>query len=131
MPSVTSSSGPVVVTGASGYIGSHVVLALLQRGYEVRACITDPSNPIKSDPLLAMNDAGHPGSLTLYKANLLEEGSYDAPLAGCCALLHVGTAMGYGGANSPQQVYDGAVGGTENVMASVLRAGTVKRVVYR
>ena len=130
MPSVTSSDGPVAVTGASGYIGSHVVIALLKRGYQVRACITDPGNPLKSDHLLALNGEGHPGSVTLHKANLLEEGSYDAPFAGCCAILHVGTAMGYGGANNPQQVYDGAVGGTKNVMKSVQRAGTIKRFVY-
>ena len=130
MPAVTPSDGPVAVTGASGFIGSHTVLTLLKRGYQVRACITDPSNATKTEPLLAMNDAGHPGRVTLHRANLLEEGSYDAPFAGCCAVLHVGTAMGYGGANKPQEVYDGAVGGTHNVMGSVQRAGTVKRFVY-
>ena len=130
MPSVGPSDGPVVVTGASGFIGSHAVLSLVKRGYEVRACITDPGNPTKTDHLLAMNDAGHPGRVTLHQANLLEEGSYDAPLAGSCALLHVGTAMGYGGANKPQEVYDGAVGGTRNVMGSLQKAPTVKRLAY-
>ena len=94
MPAVTASDGPVAVTGASGYIGSHVVTALMRRGYAVRACITDPSNPIKSHHLLALNDAGHPGRVTLHQANLLEEEIYDAPFADCCAILHVGTAMG-------------------------------------
>lgn len=130
MPSVTPSDGPVAVTGASGFIGSHVVSSLVKRGYQVRACITDPSNPIKCDHLLALNSAVHPGSVALHEANLLAEGSYDAPFADCCAVLHVGTAMGYAGANKPQQVYDGAVDGTRNVMASVRRAGTIKRIVY-
>ena len=48
MPLVTASEGPVAVTGASGYIGSHVVTALMRRGYAVRACITDPSNPSRA-----------------------------------------------------------------------------------
>ena len=122
MPSVSASTGPVAVTGASGYIGSHVVLALLKRGYRVRACITDPGNPAKRDFLLALNEAGNAGSVSLHRANLLEEGSYDAALAGCCAVLHVGSALGYGGANDPQQVYDGAVEGTQNVMRSVAKA---------
>ncbi len=130
MPHVSPYNGPVAVTGASGFIGSHVVATLVGRGYQVRACITDPDNPVKADHLRAMNDDGQPGRVTLHKANLLEEGSYEAPLADCCGLFHVGTAMAYGGANNPQQVYDGAVSGTENVMRSVANAGTIKRVVY-
>ena len=129
MPTVSPALGPVAVTGASGFIGSHVVLALARKGYAVRACITDPGNPLKTEHLLAMNE-GHPGSVTLHQANLLEEGSYDAPFAGCCAVMHVGTAMGYGGANKPQQVYDAAVGGTQNVVRSLQKAGTVRRIVY-
>ena len=49
MPAVTSSSGPVAVTGASGYIGAHTIISLLQRDYEVRACVTGLSNPNKTE----------------------------------------------------------------------------------
>jgi len=118
------------VTGASGYVGSHVVIALMKRGYAVRACVTDPSNPDKVDHLEALNEAGHPGRLELYRANLLEPGSYDGPFEGCSAVLHVGTAMGYGGVNNSRQVYEGAVGGTRNVLGSVQKAGTVRRLIY-
>ena len=50
MPAVTQADGPVAVTGASGYIGTHTVIALMKRGYAVRACITDPDNPDKTEP---------------------------------------------------------------------------------
>ncbi len=129
MPSVTSSNGPVAVTGASGYIGAHTIVALLKRGYEVRACLTDTSNPAKTEFLLAMNDE-YQGCVSLYQANLLESGCYDEVFAGCSAVLHVGTPMGYGGSNNPQQVYDGALEGLKNVIDSVKKAGTVKRIVY-
>ncbi len=130
MSSVTSSHGPVAVTGASGYIGAHSVIALMKRGYEVRACITDNGNPDKTDHLTALNNGDYPGKLTLHQANLLDKGSYDDAFADCSAVLHVGTAMGYGGANNPQQVYDGAINGTRNVIDSIKKAGTVRRVVY-
>jgi bifunctional dihydroflavonol 4-reductase/flavanone 4-reductase len=130
VPSVTAADGPVAVTGASGYIGSHVVIALMKRGYNIRACVTDQSRPEKTDHLLKLNNGVYPGRLELVTANLLVEGSYDDAFAGCSAVMHVGTAMGYGNANSPRQVYDGAVIGTTNVLNSVKKAGTVKRVVY-
>ena len=130
MPPVTSLDGPVAVTGASGYVGSNVVIALMKRGYTVRACVTNPSNPDKTEHLLALNAGQHPGRLELHAANLLEAGSYDDPFADCSAVLHVGTAMGYGGANSSRQIYDGAVDGTRNVLASVKKAGTVRRLIY-
>ncbi len=129
MPSVTSSDGPVAVTGASGFIGAHTVIALLKRGYDVRACVTDISNPDKTHFLMALNDQ-HPGNVTLHQANLLEEGSYDMAFADCSAVLHVGTPMGYGGANNPRQVYEGAINGVTNIVNSVKKSGSVKRLVY-
>ena len=44
MPSVTASNGPVAVTGASGYVGSQVVAALMKRGYTVHACQLRPES---------------------------------------------------------------------------------------
>lgn len=38
--------------------------------------------------------------------------------------------MGYGGANDFRQIFTGAVEGTQNVLASVKKSGTVKRFVY-
>ena len=37
-----SVKGPVVVTGASGFVGSWLVMKLLQAGYTVRATVRDP-----------------------------------------------------------------------------------------
>ena len=69
MPSVTPSNGPVAVTGASGYVGSQVVIALMKRGYTVHACVTDLNNSDKTDHLKAQNDAGHAGRLELFAAH--------------------------------------------------------------
>ncbi len=129
MPAVTSSSGPVAVTGASGYIGAHTIISLLQRGYDVRACVTDLSNPNKTGFLKRLNGQ-YDGSITLHQANLLEAGSYDDIFAECSAVLHVGQPMGYAGNNSPQEVYDGSVGGITNITGSINKVGTIKRLVY-
>ncbi len=130
MAAVTSAQGPVAVTGASGQIGSHVVAALVKHGYLVRACVRDEANPDKTAHLLALNSGAYPGRVELRTANLLESGSYDDVFADCIAILHVGTPMGYGNANSPRQVHDGALVGTRNVLDSVKKVGSIKRFVY-
>jgi nucleoside-diphosphate-sugar epimerase len=130
MPAVTSSDGPVAVTGASGYVGSQVVMVLIKHGYTIHACVTDLNNPDKTKHLLALNNEDFPGYVELFSGNLLEEGSYDTPFNNCSAVLHAGTPMAYGNANNPRQVYEGAVNGTKNVLNSVKKVGTVKRFIY-
>ncbi len=38
--------------------------------------------------------------------------------------------MSYGGRNGPREVYNGAVEGTKNVLDSIRKADSVKRLVY-
>jgi bifunctional dihydroflavonol 4-reductase/flavanone 4-reductase len=38
----SATKGPVVVTGASGFVGSWLVMKLLHAGYTVRATVRDP-----------------------------------------------------------------------------------------
>ena len=130
MPSIKAEDGVVAVTGASGYVGAHVVGVLMRRGYRVRACVTDINNSEKTDHLLSMNDQGLAGSVELFAANLLEAGSYDSIFENAVGVMHVGTPMGYGNANNPQEVYDGAIRGTNNVLDSIIKAGTVRRLIY-
>ena len=130
MPSVTPSDGPVAVTGASGYVGSHVVVALVKHGFTVHACVTDLNNHDKTNHLKDLNKSEYSGHVELFSANLLEVDSYDTPFRGCSAVLHAGTPMGYGGANNPRQVYDGAINGTKSVLKSAKNVGTVKRFIY-
>jgi nucleoside-diphosphate-sugar epimerase len=130
MANVKPSDGPVAVTGGSGYIGSHCIIKLMQRGYKVRACLRDTKNPDKTEFLLALNKAGLPGNVELFEANLLNDGSYDEIFKDCCAVLHAGTPVAYANAYSPRQVYDGAINGTKNVFNSIKKSGTIKRVVY-
>ena len=121
-----SAKGPVVVTGASGFVGSWLVMKLLQAGYTVRATVRDPgelhclvlrrrrsaSNSIRSSsqtlirsvscppanvektkPLLDL--PGAPERLSLWKADMAEEGSFDDPIRGCTGVFHVATPMDF------------------------------------
>ena len=124
------SDGPVAVTGASGYIGSNVVLNLVEAGYTVRGCVRDANREDKTSYLLAMNESG-PGSIELFECDLFKasEGAYDEAFAGCVAVFHVAADLGNDksyGKPDPQRVFDGCMTSTRGVLESVRKAGTVK-----
>ncbi|XP_015573870.1 phenylacetaldehyde reductase-like isoform X3 [Ricinus communis] len=77
-----SRKGKVVcVTGGSGFIASWLVKLLLQRGYTVKATVSDLCNPRKTDHLCALDGAEE--RLYLFKANLVDEGAFDPIVEGC------------------------------------------------
>ncbi|PON38776.1 NAD(P)-binding domain containing protein, partial [Trema orientale] len=82
-----SGTGKVVcVTGASGYIASYLVKLLLLRGYTVKASVRDPSDPKKTEHLISLDGAKE--RLHLFKADLLDEGSFDSVVDGCEGVFH-------------------------------------------
>ena len=81
---------PVCVTGASGFLGLQLVKQLLEKGYTVHATVRDPSNAVKTEALHAIekNAGSNGGKLVLFKADLLEEGSFDEAVKGCACVFH-------------------------------------------
>ncbi|CAN4123162.1 unnamed protein product [Withania somnifera] len=117
----------VCVTGASGYIASWLVKFLLQRGYTVKATVRDPNDSKKTEHLTSLDGAKE--RLHLFKANLLEEGAFDAVVDGCEGVFHTASPF-YLGAKDPQEeLIDPAVKGTLNVLGSVAKTPSVRRVV--
>ncbi|XP_022153022.1 cinnamoyl-CoA reductase 1-like [Momordica charantia] len=117
----------VCVTGASGYIASWIVKFLLRRGYTVKASVRDPSDPIKTAHLLALDGAAE--RLHLFKANLLEEGSFDSAVQGCEGVFHTASPFFHSVSDPQAELIDPALKGTLNVLKSVAKSSTVKRVV--
>uniref|UniRef100_A0A2N9HKF3 NAD-dependent epimerase/dehydratase domain-containing protein n=1 Tax=Fagus sylvatica TaxID=28930 RepID=A0A2N9HKF3_FAGSY len=117
----------VCVTGASGYIASWLVKLLLQRGYRVKATVRDPSDPNKTEHLLALDGAKE--RLHLFKADLLEEGSFDSVVDGCEGVFHTASPF-YHIVTDPQaELIDPALKGTLNVLRSCAKVPSIKRVV--
>lgn len=117
----------VCVTGASGFIASWLVKLLLESGYVVRATVRDLGNPEKTKHLLALGGAKE--RLQLVKANLLEEGTFDAAVDGCEGVFHTASPF-YTSIKDPQaEMLDPAVKGTINVLNACAKASSVKRVI--
>ena len=126
--------GPVAVTGASGFIGAHVVNNLVKAGYAVRGCMRDVSREDKTAYLKDIGAKG-PGSVELLSVNLMDaaSGGYDDAFAGCSAVFHVAADIGTDkryGPPSRERMYASLLDMTAGVLESCRKSGTVKRVVY-
>ncbi len=121
-------SMPVMITGATGYVAGWIVKKLLDEGLTVHAPVRNPYNLEKLKHLQALAD-GAPGELRFFKADLLEEGSYDAAMAGCQLVFHTASPFELTVADPQRDLVDPAVNGTRNVLASANRTDTVERVV--
>ena len=81
----------VCVTGASGFIASHCVQQLLATGYTVHGTVRSLENREKVAHLEALPFAAT--RLKLFEADLLVDGSFDAAVAGCDAVLHTASPL--------------------------------------
>lgn len=118
----------VCVTGASGFIGSWLIMRLLERGYSVRATVRDPDNIKKVQHLLELPKAKT--HLTLWKAELSLEGSFDDAIQGCTGVFHVATPMDFDSKDPQNEVIKPTVNGVLDIMKACAKAKTVRRIVF-
>ena len=119
-------SKPVCVTGASGFIAAHIVRELLLEGYSVRGTVR--KSPKNYPFLLSLPGAAE--RLELVEADLLGEGAYDKAVAGCEVVMHTASPYVINVKNPQTDLVDPAVNGTETVLDSCVKSGSVKRVIF-
>jgi dihydroflavonol-4-reductase len=120
------SAAPVCVTGASGFIATHIVRTLLERGYRVRGTVRNPDR--EGDLAFLSGLPGAAGRLELVRGDLLDPRGWDAAVAGCEYVLHTASPYRIDVKDPQRDLVDPAVRGTRHVLDACLWAG-VKRVV--
>jgi len=118
----------ILVTGATGYVGSWIVKGLLEKGYKVRITARDKANTKKYEYLQEIAN-GTPGVLEVFEADLLKEGSYNEAAEGSHAVLHVASPFTLRFKDPVKELIDPAVNGTENVLNAASASTTVKKVI--
>ncbi|MCR9170874.1 MAG: NAD-dependent epimerase/dehydratase family protein [bacterium] len=119
---------PVMVTGATGYVAGRLVEKLLSEGVTVHAAVRTPDNKEKTKYLDALAEK-LPGDIKYFKADLLDEGSYDEAMAGCEVVYHTASPFALQVDDPQKDLIDPALKGTRNVLESANRTESVKRVV--
>lgn len=121
-------SKPILVTGATGYVAGRLIEKLLAEGLTVNAAVRDLKNENKLSGLkeLASN---LPGKINFFKADLLDDGSYDEAMNGCELVFHTASPFVRNVKDAQKDLVDPAKMGTRNVLESANRIDSVKRVV--
>lgn len=139
----------VCVTGASGFIASHIVAQLLEKGYAVHGTVRDLGDEKKTKHLLnlaqqkeAAVNSGYggntqveksdcsscylpsatldAGNLRLFSADLMGgPGSFDAAVEGCAAVFHTATPLIKEAEDGDKEILQPGLRGLKEVLTSV------------
>ncbi len=121
-------ANPVLVTGATGYVAGWIVKKLLDEGFTVHAAVRNPSHTKKLAHLNAIAETA-PGVIKYFKADLLIDGSYGEAMNGCEVVFHTASPFLNKVKDNQRDLVDPALNGTKNVLNSVNKTESVKRVV--
>jgi dihydroflavonol-4-reductase len=108
----------IFVTGATGFVGSHVARLLSEGGADLRLLVRPSSNTKLIDPLPAERVVG----------DLRQADALRPALQGCDSLFHVAADYRLW-ARDPREIFDINVNGTRGLLRAAREAG-VKRVIY-
>jgi dihydroflavonol-4-reductase len=108
----------ILVTGASGFLGSHVARLLVERGERVRVLLRRTSQTKLLEGLAVERVSG----------DLRDASSLDKAVAGVSTVYHVAADYRLW-ARDPREIYESNVEGTRNLLEAARRA-KVRRFVY-
>src|ERR1700690_1618284 len=106
------------VTGATGFLGSHVARVLAEQGAELRLLVRPTSDLRNLDGLAADRVAG----------DLRDPGSIEKAVAGCDVVFHVAADYRLW-VRDPAEMYRSNVEGTRSLLEAARKQG-VRRIVY-
>jgi len=116
----------VLVTGATGFIGAHVVEELVAAGYKVRG--TSRSKDKAQFLLNYVEKTYGSGKLEIADVpDMIADGAYDEAVLGVAGIVHLASILTF--SNKPDEVIAPSVKGTLNILKSATKEPKVKSLV--
>ena len=116
----------VLVTGASGFIATHVVQQLQQAGYKVRGTVRSLDNEQKIKPLRELCP-GAKHEVELVEADLTSPDGWQEAIRGCTYVIHTASPFPASTPKHESELIKPAVEGTLTVLRACV--GVVKKVI--
>ncbi len=121
-------SNPILVTGGSGFIGSHCILQLLAAGHQVRTTVRSLKREGDVRAMLKEGGAAPGDRLSFFAADLENDAGWPEAVAGCEYALHVASPFPASVPKHEDELIVPAREGALRVLRASRNAG-VKRVV--
>lgn len=118
----------VLVTGGSGFIGSHCILQLLAAGHEVRTTVRSLAREPDVRAMLKLGGAEPGDRLKFFAADLMSDAGWADAVAGCDYVLHVASPFPPTVPKDDEELIGPAREGTLRVLRAA-REARVRRVV--
>jgi nucleoside-diphosphate-sugar epimerase len=118
----------ILVTGGSGFIGSHCILQLLAAGHTVRTTVRSPQREADVRAMLKRGGAEPGERLSFAVADLEADAGWPQAVAGCEYVLHVASPFPAGVPRNEDELIVPAREGSLRVLRAARDAG-VRRVV--
>ncbi|KAJ3881955.1 hypothetical protein F5051DRAFT_500783 [Lentinula edodes] len=109
----------ILVTGGTGFLGSHVVAQLLEKGYRVRSAARSATKQRKIFP-------DNPNLEVVEIPTLTSD--YTESLKGADAVIHIAAQL-FAKTNSVDEIYEAACDGTINIVRQSIDAGVKKIII--
>jgi dihydroflavonol-4-reductase len=126
MQTETPRTEEVLVTGGSGYLGSRIIVTLLQQGFSVRTTVRNPTREAGLRAMIASEVEGT-AQLSVHVADLLKDDGWAQATKGASHVIHTASPMPAGEFKG-KDLLTPAREGTKRVLEAAADAG-VKRVV--
>lgn len=117
----------VLVSGANGFVASHIIQLLLQLGFKVRGTVREPKRAAWLTTELFPEETKK-GTFDLFQVpDMAAENAFDAAAKGMSAICHVATVNDFSG--NPDTVVGPPLVAVKNALAAAEKTPSVKRFV--
>lgn len=118
----------ILVTGATGFIASHVALEFLKLGYKVRGTVRDLEKAKWLTDETFASQASSGSFELVVVANMAAENAFDEAVKGMSAVAHIATVATWDA--DPNNVIPPTVAGAVNAIKAASKEDSVRQFVY-
>ena len=116
----------VLITGITGFLGTHIAKLLLEKGYFVRGTVRDPKNSVKLAPLKEFPQQDH---LEIVVGDLLKAETWEPAVSGCDYVIHTAAPVTLATPKDESVIITPMVEGMKAILAACAKCKEVKGIV--